>query len=134
MNRLLLSAVALLSVVTSGIASGEEPSHCGGYVKIAYTKLPDSVFEQRKVTAKVPVEKAMMGDIIFFKGSRWGCPDGVSGLVTNVGKGFLVFVIGVAEPKEQVLLFPTESYKGNGWFHFFQDIRTFQPETDPPRP
>ncbi|MFA6901483.1 MAG: hypothetical protein WC236_00200 [Gallionellaceae bacterium] len=135
MSHLMLSVVTFILVVVSNLTFAREPEHCGGFVKIAYTKLPESVADQRKVTTKVALEKVIPGDIIFFKGTRWNCPDGISGLVTDIGKGFIVFVIGVAEPKEQIVLTPVWTFnKGNFWYQLNPEVKTFEPETDPPRP
>lgn len=114
----------------------KEAWYCAGYVRIMIGKLPDTVAAQRKATTLVPIEKTIPGDLIFFGeiGKRWGCPNGFSGLVTHVEKGFILFVVGTTEPKSQVLLFPTKTYKGNEWYQFRPEIRTFEPHTDPPRP
>lgn len=119
----------------SRAALAQEPAWCGGYVKLVMDVLPATVAEQRKATSKIALPRTIPGDLIFFKGTRWNCPDGVSGLVTNVGKGYIVFVTGVAEPKQQVMLLPSKALKdGSAWYELSPEIRTYQPETDPPRP
>lgn len=132
-------ALATIFFASSANSWGTEKEawYCAGYVKIAMSKLPDTVEKQRAVTSPVPIDKTIPGDLIFFGkiGKRWGCPNGFSGLVMHVDKGFIVFIVGVAEPKEQILLFPTKTYdKGNTWYQLHPQIRTFEPETDPPRP
>jgi hypothetical protein len=99
-------------------------------------KLSKSITDQRKATSYVKTEKVIMGDIVFFKGvERFGCPQGISGFVTEVRPGAIVFATFAAKPREQVILFPRkESKKGNFWYDLAPEFRTLNPETDPPRP
>lgn len=132
----IVMASIFFSLSSNSWGAKKEAWYCAGFMRAIINKLPSTVEKQRVVTSPVPMEKTIPGDLIFFGkiGERWGCPNGFSGMVMSVGKGFIVFVVPVAVPKEQVLLFPIKTYKGNTWYRLHPQIRTFEPETDPPRP
>lgn len=123
-------------IIGNSAAAQESDFKCWGVAKVAIERLPDGVRAQRSATQSVPVNKVIPADLVFFSAvPRLGCPNGIVGLVTKVQPGIITFVTFAAEPKEQLIIFPTkENPKGNLWYEWHPDFRTFEPETDPPRP
>jgi len=84
-----------------------------------------TVTDQRQMTSAVPLTDAKEADLIFFKdGRKWGCPDGVSGVITAVMPGKLKFGVSVV-PGEQELRLPSAAEpKGNDWYQRKPEVRS----------